>query len=139
MDIRYGIISSINLQTVMSFWLPFCVCSLFLFLLWKILGDYFSAEGYIMLDNENFPLSLLHFCNLSFQKFEISHPHAKYKKVDQILLCVRYISLLFTDWNSASMPFKSIFLATSISWKLTNTSTTPADADLAAILHIEVC
>ena len=24
------------------------------------MGDYFSAEEYIMLDNENFPLSLLH-------------------------------------------------------------------------------
>ena len=33
------------------------------------MGDYFSAEGYIMLDDENFPLSLLHFCSLSFQKF----------------------------------------------------------------------
>ena len=33
------------------------------------MGDYFSVEGYIILDNENFALSLLHFCNLSFQKF----------------------------------------------------------------------
>ena len=24
------------------------------------MGDYFLAEGYIMLDNENFPLHLLH-------------------------------------------------------------------------------
>ena len=36
------------------------------------------------------------------------------KKVDQMLLCFRYISLLFNDWNSASMPLKSIFLATSV-------------------------
>ena len=33
------------------------------------MGDHVSAEGYVMLDNENFPLLLLHFCNLSFQKF----------------------------------------------------------------------
>ena len=33
--------------------------------------DYSSAEGYVMLENENFPLSLLHFCNLSFQKSEM--------------------------------------------------------------------
>ena len=43
------------------------------------MGDYFSAEGHIMLDNENFPLSLLHFCNLSFQKCcLISHHHATF-------------------------------------------------------------
>ena len=30
------------------------------------MGDYFSAEAYIMLDNENFPLSLLHFSVLQF-------------------------------------------------------------------------
>ena len=30
------------------------------------MGDYFSAEEYIMLENENFPLSLLHFCLLHF-------------------------------------------------------------------------
>ena len=41
--------------------------------------DYFSAEGHIMLDNENFPLSLLHFCNLSFQKCcLINHHHAPF-------------------------------------------------------------
>ena len=34
------------------------------------MGDYFSAEGYIMLGNESFPLSLLHFCNLSFHKYK---------------------------------------------------------------------
>ena len=28
------------------------------------MGGYFSAEGYIMLDNENFLLLLLHFCNI---------------------------------------------------------------------------
>ena len=81
------------------------------------MGDYFSAEGYITLDNENLPLPLLHFCNLFCD--QIPHPQRgghlrNTKKVDQMLLCVRYISLLFTDWNSASMPFKSIFLATSI-------------------------
>ena len=44
-----------------------------------IMGDYFSAEGHIMLDNENFPLSLLHFCNLSFQKCcLINHHHAPF-------------------------------------------------------------
>ena len=58
------------------------------------------------------------------------------KKVDQILLCIRYISLLFIDWNSASVPFKSIFFATSIK---ANTSTTSTDADVAVILHTEVC
>ena len=31
--------------------------------------DYFSAEGYSMVDNEKFLVSLLHVCNLSFQKF----------------------------------------------------------------------
>ena len=36
------------------------------------MGDYFSAEGYIMLDNENFPLSLLHFCNLHFKNLSLS-------------------------------------------------------------------
>ena len=51
-----------------------------MFLSWKIMRDYFSAEGYNVLDNENFPLSLLHFCNLSFQKFEIFHLHAKYQE-----------------------------------------------------------
>ena len=63
---------AINLQTV-SFWLQFCVCSLFMFLSWKIMGDYFSAEGYIMLDNENFPLSLLQFCfcNLYFKNLSL--------------------------------------------------------------------
>ena len=53
------------------------------------------------------------FCN------QISHPQRgghlrNSKKVDQMLLCVRYISLLFTDWNSAWMPLKSITLVTSI-------------------------
>ena len=52
-------------------------------------------------------------------QLEISHPQRgghlrNTKKVDQMFLCVRYISLLFTDWNSASMPFKSILLATSM-------------------------
>ena len=41
-----------------------------------IMGDYFSAEGHIMLDNEKFPLSLIHFCNLSIQTFcLINHHH----------------------------------------------------------------
>ena len=62
-DIQHGIISTINLQTV-SIWLQFCVCTLFMFLSWKIMGDHVSAEGYIMLDDENFPLSLLYFWNL---------------------------------------------------------------------------
>ena len=71
------------------------------------MGDYFSAEGYVMLNNENFPLSLLHFRNLICN--QISHSQRggqlrNIKKADQMLLCVRYISLLFTDWNSASMP-----------------------------------
>ena len=80
------------------------------------MGDYFSEE-YIMLNNEKFPLSSLHFCNLFCN--QISRPQRgghlrNTKKVDLMLLCVRYISLLFTYWNSASMPFKSIFLAISI-------------------------
>ena len=41
------------------------------------MGDYFSAEGYIMHDKENFPLSILHFYKLSFQKIcLINHHHA---------------------------------------------------------------
>ena len=81
------------------------------------MGDYFSVEGYIMLDNENFPLSLLHFCNLFCN--QISHPNEVAiceipRKLIKCFFCVRYIFLLFTDWNSASMSFKSIFLATSI-------------------------
>ena len=75
MDIRYGIISTINLQTV-SFCLQFCVCSLYVYV--SIMGDYFSAEGHIMLDNENFSLSL-HFSNLSFQRCSlINHHHAPF-------------------------------------------------------------
>ena len=62
---------------------------MFMFLSWKIMGDYFSVEGYIMPDNENFPLSLLHFCNLFCN--QISHPQRggylrNTKKVDQMLL-----------------------------------------------------
>ena len=45
----------------------------------SIMGDYFLAQGYIMLDNENVPLSLLHFCNLPFQKLcLINHHHAPF-------------------------------------------------------------
>ena len=84
------------------------------------MGDYFSGEEYIMLNNEKFPLSSLHFCNLF--RNQISRPQRgghlrNTKKVNLMLLCVRYISLLFTDWNSASMPFKIIFLAIMISIK----------------------
>ena len=103
------------------------------------MGDYFSAEGYIMLDNENFPLSLLHFCNLSFQKFEISHPHAKYQESwsNASLRPLYFFAFYWLEFCFDA--FQKHFPCHIYIKKLTNTSTTPADADLAAILHIEVC
>ena len=67
---------------------------------------------------------------------EVCHSR-KTKEVDHILLCCCYISLVWTDWNSASMPFKRF--STPHLQKLTKTYTTPVDADEEAILHAEVC
>ena len=123
MDIPYGIISTINLHTV-SFSLQFCVCSLFMFLSWKIMGDYFSAEGYIMLDNENFPLSLLHFCNQSFisKICLINHHHAPftYLKIGCCVLTsqssrfLAHISAASQSFSESELPLPSRVQGTAI-------------------------
>ena len=71
----------------------------------SIMGDYFSAEEHIMLDNENFPLSLLHFCNLSFQKFcLINHHRAPFTYMEIGCCVLTSQSSRFLAHISASKP-----------------------------------
>ena len=102
MDFRYGMIYNYFTDCVIL------ITILCLFIVYvSIIRDYFSAEGHIMLDNENFPLSLLHFCNLSFQTFcLINHHHAPFT-YREICCCflTSQSSRFLAHISAASQPF----------------------------------